>query len=99
MALRFRSTRQTRALFAAFLDRPGDWHYGYDLSRATGLKSGTLYPLLMRFADRGWVESRWTESDIAGRPPRHIYRITAEGRAAAAEAADAPSARLEPSIA
>ena len=91
MPSEFRSTRQTRALFAALLERPAGWHYGYDLSRSTGLKSGTLYPLLMRFAGRGWVESRWAESEIAGRPPRHMYRLTAEGQAAAALAEPGPA--------
>lgn len=82
----FRSTRQTRALLAALLERPGEWHYGYDLGRVTGLSSGTLYPLLGRFAERGWVEARWRPSEIPGRPARHMYRVTAQGRAAAREA-------------
>ncbi|MGB0124937.1 MAG: PadR family transcriptional regulator, partial [Silvibacterium sp.] len=50
----------------------------YDLSRSTGLKSGTLYPLLMRLADRKLLETSW-ETVEPGRPPRHLYRLTAEG--------------------
>lgn len=91
----FRSTRQTRALFEALLERADGWHYGYDLSRATGLKSGTLYPLLMRFSERGWVTARWTPSEMGGRPPRHMYQLTAEGRAAAVAAGErAPAGGL-----
>jgi len=93
----FRSTRPMRALLAAFVDGGMVWRHGYDLSKETGVKSGTLYPLLMRFADRGWVEARWTEAAAPGRPPRHIYRLTPEGQRIAAEAAAGdPALRLSP---
>ena len=46
------ASRQTRALLAAFLDRSQLWRHGYDLSRETGLRSGTLYPLLMRLSNK-----------------------------------------------
>jgi DNA-binding PadR family transcriptional regulator len=85
----FRSTRPMRALLAALLFDGAAWRHGYDLSKETGLKSGTLYPLLMRFSERGWVDARWTEAAAPGRPPRHIYRLTAEGRRVATEAAPA----------
>jgi PadR family transcriptional regulator, regulatory protein PadR len=44
----------------------------------TGLKSGTLYPILMRLAERRLLETRW-ESPEAGKPPRHMYKLTAAG--------------------
>ena len=91
----FRSTRPMRALLAAFIQEVG-WRHGYELSKETGLKSGTLYPLLMRFAERGWVEARWTEAAAPGRPPRHIYRLTAEGRRVAAESMEPGVLRLSP---
>ena len=82
-----RWTRQTRSLLAALT---GDgWRHGYDLSRETGLKSGTLYPLLIRLTERGWLETRWEDSPEPGRPPRHLYRLTAEGRAQALTAGQA----------
>jgi PadR family transcriptional regulator, regulatory protein PadR len=77
------SSRQTRALLAAFLDRSQRWRHGYDLSRETGLRSGTLYPLLMRLSDQGLLESRWEEAARPGLPPRHVYRLTAQGLALA----------------
>lgn len=89
----FRTTRQMRALLAAFAGGAA-WRHGYDLSRETGLKSGTLYPLLMRFAERGWVEARWAEAETPGRPPRHLYRLTAEGQRIAAVRAPAPAPAL-----
>ena len=55
-----------------------EWRYGYDLSRSTGLKSGTLYPILMRLAEHGLLETSW-ETVEAGRPPRHLYKLTGDG--------------------
>jgi DNA-binding PadR family transcriptional regulator len=70
---------------ASFLARPQEWRYGYDLMRETGLKSGTLYPLLMRLHDGGFLQADWRPSAKAGRPPRHAYRLTASGMALARE--------------
>lgn len=75
------SSRQTRELFAVLLRKPRSWHYGYELSRETGLSSGTLYPLLMRLSDQGLLESDWQEPERPGKPPRHVYRLTSEGLA------------------
>ena len=72
------SSPQTRAVLRALRDQPG-WSHGYDLSRATGLKSGTLYPMLARLADRGMLEAAWEEDPPPGRPPRHLYRLSAAG--------------------
>ena len=83
---------QTRAVFAALAAQPQAWRYGYDLSKETGLKSGTLYPILMRLSDQGLLESEWRQPLQPGRPPRHAYRLTAEGLAAArAQTAEAPA--------
>jgi PadR family transcriptional regulator PadR len=59
----------------------GDEAYGLEISRRTGLKSGTLYPILDRLEDAGWVESRWEESEPSrnGRPRRRFYRLTSAG--------------------
>lgn len=62
------------------------WRHGYDLMKATGLLSGTLYPLLMRMTDQGLVEAEWREAAQLGRPPRHAYRLTAKGAALARDA-------------
>jgi DNA-binding PadR family transcriptional regulator len=92
------SSRQTRALLACFVDAAPEWRHGYDLAKATGLKSGSLYPILMRLSDQGYLESRWCEPDKPGRPPRHAYRLTAEGRKLALEQASATqSTTLYPS--
>jgi PadR family transcriptional regulator, regulatory protein PadR len=84
MTIRLRSSAQTNHVLETFLDAPRQWQYGYDISRTTGLKSGTLYPILMRLADRKLLETRWEDVE-PGRPPRHMYRLTAQGLRVARE--------------
>ena len=79
-------SKQTLLVFQSLLGAPMSWTHGYELSQLTGLKSGTLYPLLMRLSEQGLLEDRWEESDVAGRPPRHAYRLSSSGRAFAREA-------------
>jgi PadR family transcriptional regulator len=79
-----RVSPQTLDILEALLAAPSAWRYGYDLSRATSLKSGTLYPILMRLAKRHWLETRW-EAAEPGKPPRHMYRLTPNGLALAKE--------------
>jgi PadR family transcriptional regulator PadR len=81
MARKPNSSPQTRELLVVMLRKPRTWHYGYELSKDTGLTSGTLYPLLMRLSDQGLLESQWQEPDRPGKPPRHAYRLTSEGLA------------------
>jgi PadR family transcriptional regulator, regulatory protein PadR len=76
--MKLRMSPQTVLVLTEFLQDPSDWKYGYDISRDTGLKSGTLYPILMRLAERALLETRW-ETTEAGKPPRHMYRLTSSG--------------------
>jgi PadR family transcriptional regulator PadR len=73
-----RLSPQTLQVLDAFLSAPKDWKYGYDISRNTGLKSGTLYPILMRLAERKLLDTSWETAEI-GKPPRHLYRLTPDG--------------------
>jgi PadR family transcriptional regulator, regulatory protein PadR len=82
---------QTLSVLAALYEQPSRWQHGYALASLTGLKSGTLYPILIRLADRGLVEARWQEEPQPGRPRRHLYRLTADGLASAAGALAAPA--------
>ncbi|HEY0132297.1 MAG TPA: PadR family transcriptional regulator [Allosphingosinicella sp.] len=89
-----------RALLAALAAAGRDWSYGYELSNSTGIRSGTLYPLLIRLEAQGYLEAEWQPPVAAGRPPRHAYRLTAAGQALArAEAAPDPSVAPRPSVA
>ena len=72
-------SNQAQAVLVALLGAGGEWSHGYQLAQAAGIKSGTLYPLLLRLADHGYLEAEWQQPKEAGRPPRHAYRLTAAG--------------------
>ncbi len=92
MASRPEFSTQTLSVLAALCDQPSRWQHGYALAKQTGLKSGTLYPILIRLADRRLIEARWEDEQPAGRPRRHLYRLTSDGlvtaRTALAQAAE-----------
>jgi PadR family transcriptional regulator, regulatory protein PadR len=96
MSARSGFSAQTLSVLAALCAEPSRWCHGYELAKQTGLKSGTLYPILIRLADRGLVEACWQDEPQPGRPRRHLYRLTADGLVTAedalAEAAE-PTAR------
>lgn len=76
-----RPSTATRLVFQAFLDAPSDESYGFELARATGLPSGTIYPILRRLEDDQLIRSRWAEVETeAQRRRRRYYELTAEGR-------------------
>jgi PadR family transcriptional regulator, regulatory protein PadR len=87
MARKANTSPQTREVLSVLLQQPRSWHYGYELSKQTGLKSGTLYPILMRLSDQGVLESQWLDPERPGKPPRHAYKLTANGIALAREVA------------
>lgn len=63
--------------------------YGFEIMRATGLPSGTVYPLLRRLEAAGHLSSSWEDAESAheeGRPPRRYYEATPDGMVALAEA-------------
>jgi DNA-binding PadR family transcriptional regulator len=74
----------------------GRWRYGYDLSREVGLKSGSLYPILMRLTDQGLLESRGELEPPPGRPTRHMYRVTPAGMAVVLALADELALAVRP---
>jgi PadR family transcriptional regulator, regulatory protein PadR len=78
-----RASPQTASVVIALAAEPQAWRYGYDLCQETGLKAGTMYPILMRLADQRLLETSWEQPLVPGRPPRHLYRLTAPGLALA----------------
>ena len=60
--------------------------HGYDISKLITSRSegkltfhvASLYPLLYRLEERGWIAGKWIEQ--AGQRRRRYYRLTAEGR-------------------
>ncbi|MFI9555373.1 PadR family transcriptional regulator [Nonomuraea endophytica] len=87
-----RPSPQTMAVVLALAEQPTAWRYGYELCRQLEIKPGSMYPILMRLTDRGLLETSWDTEVPAGRPPRHLYRLTGSGRALATELAAAEPA-------
>jgi PadR family transcriptional regulator, regulatory protein PadR len=85
-----RPSPQTMAVLHALAAEPTAWRYGYELGLEVGLKAGSLYPILMRLADQGLLESIWETDPPHGRPPRHLYRLSTSGLAVATDLAAAP---------
>jgi PadR family transcriptional regulator PadR len=84
------ASRQTRALLRVLLLEPRRWQHGYELCKETDLRSGTLYPLLIRLSDQGLLNSQWKEPSRPGLPPRHVYRLNGRGLALARALTAAP---------
>jgi PadR family transcriptional regulator, regulatory protein PadR len=81
MADQPRLTTQTLRVLGALMSRPEAELSGAEIGRTTKLPTGTLYPILLRLDEAGWVKSRWEDGDphILGRPRRRFYRVTALG--------------------
>ena len=102
----FRMTMPTQVVLRVLLEEPTQERYGLELSRACGLPSGTLHPILARLERAGWLESSWEEIDPTrvGRPRRRYYRLTKDGCERArsvlteATAASAAVRRLRPDL-
>ena len=60
---------------------PSGQHYGYEMTKAAGVRSGVIYPILKRMLDDGWLEDGW-DGSARGKPPRRYYTLTDEGIAA-----------------
>ena len=96
-----RLSDQSISVLGALADKSGEWLYGLEIAAATELKSGSLYPILIRLDERGLLESKWLEPEKTGRPPRitakvveilgHAYRITPNGRVALKASLKAPA--------
>lgn len=74
-----------KVLFA-FLDRPGELLIGSQVMKITVSPSGSVYPLLGRLVECGWLSAGWEEMDpLKDRQPRRQYQLTKGGREKALE--------------
>lgn len=76
-----RSSIATLQVLRTFFDDPAIAQYGAELMASSGLKAGTLYPILNRLELDGWILGRWEDIDesAAGRRRRRYYRLTGAG--------------------
>ncbi len=91
--------KMTRVL-KVFLEDPGQPRYGFELMRCTGLASGSLYPMLARLEEAGWLTGGKENIDPSteGRPPRRHYTITGAAVAAARVQLAALSEQYRPPV-
>jgi PadR family transcriptional regulator, regulatory protein PadR len=94
-----RPSPQTAAVIEALAEDPAVWRYGYELCQQLSMKAGSMYPILMRLADRGLLETTWSTETEPGRPPRHLYRLTGTGLAFAARLTAVTAAAPDSAIA
>jgi PadR family transcriptional regulator PadR len=73
-----RPSPQTVKVLEALAADPSAWRYGYELGLEVGLRSGSLYPILVRLCERDLLEAKWEDGPRLGRP-RHLYRLTSSG--------------------
>ena len=80
------------------VDNPTAGFYGLELARAVDLKTGTIYPLLARLEEHGWLTSTTEDIDPRRekRPPRRVYSLTGVGETRARETLEAHRRMLEP---
>ena len=71
-------TPKMARVLKTFLEDPSRPRYGFELMRLTGLASGSLYPMLARLEEAGWLSRGKEDIDphTEGRPPRLNYTIT-----------------------
>ena len=74
-----RMTTPTRMILATLLDNPAEELLGLRIMSLTNLGSGTIYPILSRLEERGWVEAYWEAEQPAGRPRRRYWKLTTWG--------------------
>jgi PadR family transcriptional regulator PadR len=75
-----RHTASLAQVALALMADPKAKHWGYQLSKASGVRSGVLYPILGRMLEEGILADGWEELATADkRPPRRYYEITTEG--------------------
>lgn len=91
-------TPKMARVLKVFLEDPGQPRYGYELMKVTGMPSGSLYPMLAKFEEAGWLTRGKENIDprAAGRPPRMHYTITGAAVSAARVQLAALSERYRP---
>jgi PadR family transcriptional regulator len=76
-----RMSMQTLRVLKVLLDEPLAEHFGLEISRKAGLPTGSIYPILARLEQAGWLDSSWEDIDpvVAGRRRRRYYQLSGDG--------------------
>ena len=91
-------TMQTLRVLKVLLDEPLAEHFGLEISRKAELPTGSIYPILARLEQAGWLQSAWEDIDpvVAGRRRRRYYRLSGEGAEQARRAVRAAQQSITP---
>jgi PadR family transcriptional regulator PadR len=83
-----RMTEPTQRVLRELLADPAAEMYGLEICKAVDLAPGSVHPILYRFQQIGWLESRFEAIDPSeeGRPRRRYYRLTPDGAELARDA-------------
>jgi DNA-binding MarR family transcriptional regulator len=80
-ASRIRLTTPTLAVLGVLMAAgPDDRIWGFRLCEEADLGSGTVYPLLERLENAGWIVGIWEDPPPTDRPRRRFYEMTTAGR-------------------
>ena len=79
-----RTTHATLEVAIALMSDSFGKHWGYELSKTAGVRSGVLYPILHRMLSQDLLVDGWEDATtiVDKRPPRRYYELTDEGRSA-----------------
>lgn len=88
-----RVTAPTLDVLDALLSADGPT-WGLLVIKATGRPAGTVYPILERLEQLGWIRSSWDDDAERSGPRRRLYEFSAEGVVAARELVDARTATV-----
>lgn len=75
-----RMTSSTAAVLQALA---AGYRYGFEIAEATGLRGGTVYPLLRRLESGGLLAGHWEDPELSqtsGRPARRYYELLSSAR-------------------
>ncbi|MGW6317684.1 helix-turn-helix transcriptional regulator [Streptomyces sp. NPDC055099] len=82
-----RLTRPTLEVIRVLMaSTPAEPAWGLKICEEADLGSGTVYPILERLVDAGWITRYEETAEHPGRPKRFYYQLTAAGQRAAQQA-------------
>jgi PadR family transcriptional regulator len=81
MGSEVRITIHMLRVLGVLLDNPSAEYYGLEISKLSGLPTGSIYPILTRLETAGWITSSWEKIDESteGRRRRRYYQLSPQG--------------------